>query len=48
MGGTFKFYSKLDKRQKIKLYKLNNYFYDEVLKKAYKIFEDKTEIEFCC
>lgn len=46
MGSTFKLYSKLDKRQKIKLYKLNNYFYDKFLKKAYKTFEDKTEIEF--
>jgi hypothetical protein len=45
MGSTFKFYSKLDKRQKVKLYKLDKYFYNEMLEKAYRIFEDKREIE---
>ena len=45
MGGTFKLYLKLDKRQKIKLYKLDKYFYNEALEKAYKVLKEQKEIE---
>ena len=46
MGGDFKFYTKTDKRQKIKTYKLNEYFYGKGLEWAYKVFKYEEEIKF--